>query len=89
LYNNKEIEVMKGVFHWLSMNLPRSPASDIRSEQDGSENDNRIANVDGLMPDIYGDAPTMPNLPTIDLRAAGTHELEDYDPYETARLRVK
>ena len=42
-----------------------------------------------VMPDIYGDEPTVPNLPTIDLRAAGAHELEDYDPYETAKLRVK
>ncbi len=48
-----------------------------------------VSVVEIVMPDIYGDEPTVPNLPTIDLRASGSPEPEDYDPYETAKLRVK
>ncbi len=84
---------MKGVFHWLSMNLPRSPASDTRSEQDSLENDKRIASttVDGLMPDIYDQATgkIVPLLKIIKNQSQSTDGLEGFDPYNTGSFEVR
>jgi len=83
---------MKGIFHWLGMNLSRSPASDTRSEQDGSENDNRIAPVtaDDLMQDIYGQATgdTVPLLKIIKDQSQSTDRSEGFDPHNTGSFEA-
>lgn len=83
---------MKGMFHWLSMNLSRSPASDTRSEQDASENgDGDVpATADGLMPDIYSQptGDTQPLLKIIKDRSQLTDRSEGFDPYNTGSFDI-
>jgi hypothetical protein len=86
---------MKGVFHWLSMNLSRSPASETRSDQDSFENDERSANgdfqIDDLMPDIYSGSTdeTAPHLRVIKGRSQATDKSTGFDPYDTAKFHKK
>jgi hypothetical protein len=82
---------MKGFLDWLSMNLPRRPASETRSEQDDSENNQRGGNgdvqIDDLMPDIYGESTdeTAPHLRVIKHPSQAT----GFNPYDTAKMHKK
>ncbi len=90
---------MKGIFYWLGMNLPRGPGSDTADGQHGSADDDgpndpsNIGefqdNIDGLMPDIYGeqtDDDTVPHLRIIKNRPKETDESTGFDPYDTAKF---
>ena len=82
---------MKGFLNWLSMNLPRRAASETKSGQDGSENDERSINgdvqIDDLMPDIYSESTddTKPHLRVIKHPSQAT----GFDPYDTAKTHKK
>ena len=89
---------MKGVFYWLSMNLPRYPASEQRTVQTGSENEerrgqdddysNKSVDIDNLMPDIYGQASgdTEPFLKIIKDQPQATDKFAEVDSCDTARF---
>ena len=87
---------MKGIFHWLSMNLPNRPASKLGRGQDDSENDERSpdgdfqANIDDLMPDIYGQptGDTVPLLKIIKDESHSADRSEGFDPYNTGSFEV-
>lgn len=91
---------MKGIFHWLSMNLPGGSATDTDSPQEGSRNDEgddepvNIAdlhlNIDDLMPDIYGEATgdTVPMLEIVKVQSQESDGSAGVDPYDTAKLEV-
>ena len=91
---------MKGIFHWLSMNLPGGAATDTESPQEGSRNDEgddepvNIANIqveiDDLMPDIYGEATgdTVPMLEIVKVQSQESDGPAGVDPYDTAKLDV-
>lgn len=39
------IEIMKGIFHWLTMNLPKNQASATENKQSGTEDDGLSVNT--------------------------------------------
>lgn len=89
---------MKGIFHWLSMNLPMDPASEKRSVQTGSENEerggqdeddsNKSVDIDNLALGIYGQPPgdTEPYLRIVKDQSQATDKSTGFDPYDTARF---
>ena len=73
---------MKGIFHMLSMNLSRRPASETKSEQ---AEDDLQANIDELIPDNYREATgdTVPLLEIVKDCSQSTDRSEGVDPYNT------
>ena len=75
----------------LSMNLPRRPASETKSEQSGCEidechpEDDLQANIDDLIPDEYRQATgdTVPLLEIVKDRSQSSDGSEGVDPYNT------
>lgn len=81
---------MKGIFHWLSMNLPGRPASE--NEECGGQDDDdpgKPVNIDNLMPDIYDQplADTEPYLKIVKGPLQASDKSTGFDPYDTARFR--
>lgn len=86
---------MKGIFHWLGMNLSRRSASETRSAQldtetDSSTNGDSRENVGDLMPDIYGEekGDTVPMLEIIQEKSTETHRSRGVDPYNTGSFEL-
>jgi hypothetical protein len=80
---------MKGFLDWLGMILPKHQASETRSEQDSSDNDERTSDlqIDDLMADNYGESTdeTTPHLRVIKHPSQAT----GFDPYDTAKMHKK
>ena len=80
---------MRGVFHWLSMNLSGRPASE-NEERSGTDDDDpgNPVNIDDLMPDIYSQpsGDTEPYLKIIKDQSQATDKSTGFDPYDTAKF---
>jgi hypothetical protein len=86
---------MKGIFHWLGMNLRRRSVSETREALDDTQTDESANGsfhvvTDDLMPDIYGQATgdTVPMLEIIRDQSEDTDISEGINPYDTASLEV-
>ncbi len=96
---------MNRILHWLTVKLSRLTSTGATEERSVSKEENPDepvtssdlqANIDDLMPDIYGaatgdtqpDDDTQPNLEIIENPSPTSEMSEGFDPYNTGGFKV-
>ncbi len=95
---------MNRILHWLTVKLSRSTSTGATEERSVSKEEtpgqpvtssDLQANIDDLMPDIYGEATgdtqpdddTQPNLEIIKDPSQNSNKSESFDPYDSGEFK--